>query len=178
MSNSRYDIGQAVADHKLYQLEPLAPGAQTKRALLLMTPMQQALSGPWAGKAERMRLGVILRQDLERYVTGRLLRLSLEGRELADEEMKRLTDAREIWEYKSPEKPGIRVFGRFARKDVFIATHWQWRRQLGAYGSRAWQHEMKMCERAWNQVLPTVSVHEGRTIHDYASDARQASDFY
>ena len=179
MSIQRYEIAERVQSGELYLLRPEARGAATNRVLLLTGTMKTAVvDGPWANKIEENRLASTLRADLERFVSGDVLRVSLGGRELAAEDMKRLQDTYEVWEFKSKAKKGIRVFGRFAGYDVFVATHWQWRRKLGAYGSNQWGAEINKCRTEWGNMFQIHAPHTGDSIDAYLSDAEDASLFY
>ena len=179
MSIQRYEIAARVRSGELYLLRPEARGAATNRVLLLTGTMKMAVvDGPWTDKVEENRLAGTLRADLERFVSGDVLRVSLGGRELAAEDMKRLQDTYEVWELKSKTTKSIRVFGRFAGYDVFVATHWQWRRNLGAYGSDQWGDEINKCGTEWANMFQIHTPHTGDNINDYISDAEDASLFY
>ena len=179
MSIKVYEIASRVHSGELWPLKPEAKGAARNRALLLTVTMKTAIiDGPWADETEENRLAGILRADLERFVSGHLLRVSLGGRELAAEDMKLLQDTYEVWEFKSKAKKGIRVFGRFAGHDVFVATHWQWRCKLGAYGSDQWNVEINKCRTKWSNMFQIHAPHTGDSIDAYLSDAEDASLFY
>lgn len=175
----RYEIAARVQSGELYLLKPEARGAAPKRVLLLTGTMKTAIvDGPWADKIEENRLAGTLRADLERFVSGDVLRVSLGGRGLAVEDMKRLQDTYEIWEFKSKAKKSIRVFGRFAGYDVFVATNWQWRYKLGAYGSDQWGAEINKCRTEWANLFQIHAPHTGDGIDVYTSDAEDAGLFY
>ena len=179
MSIQVYEIAARVRSGELYLLKPKARGAATRRVLLLTGVMKMAVvDGPWADESEEDRLAGTLRADLERFVSGKVLRVSLGGRELAAEDMKRLQNIYEVWEFKSETKNGIRVFGRFAGHDVFVATHWQWRRNLGAYGSSQWGTEINKCTTEWAKMFHNHAPHTGENIDVYISDAEDVSLFY
>ncbi len=179
MSIQRYEIAARVQSGELYLLMPEAKGVATNRVLLLTNTMRTAVvDGPWANEIEEIRLAGTLRADLERFVSGDVLRVSLGGRELATEDMKLLQDTYEVWEFKSKAKKGIRVFGRFAGYDVFVATHWQGRRKLYAYGSYQWATEINKCRTEWANIFQIHAPHTGDIIDAYLSDAEDASLFY
>ncbi len=46
-------------------------------------------------------------------------------------------------------KPSIRVFGRFVRKDVFLATHYEERNGLGGFKSYEFTQEISRCRKIW-----------------------------
>ena len=179
MSIQRYEIAARLQSGELHLLKPEGRGIATRRVLLLTGTMKvSVVDGPWANEIEEDRLAGTLRADLERFVSGDVLRVSLGGRELAAEDMKLLQGTYEIWEFKSKEKKGIRVFGRFAGYDVFVATNWQWRHKLYAYGSYQWATEINNCRTEWANIFQIHAPHTGDNIDAYLSDAEDASLFY
>lgn len=94
---------------------------------------------------ERERLG-FLEADLEIFITYKslwpsylcLLRPTSDG----------------VWEIKSPNpSPGIRVFGFFAKKDTFIATHLALRPHLGGWRSFKWKREVRRAKAIWRTLF-------------------------
>ena len=63
----------------------------------------------------------------------------------------------EHWELISRRpKPSLRVFGRFAKPNVFVGTHVQPRKGLGGMNSAQFEHEKLVCEEHWAAAgLPT-----------------------
>lgn len=179
MSISEYELANAVHNAKtLRLLEPLAKKPTPVRLLLLSNSMLKDLDGPWQSKADEYRLGGLLRTDLERFVSGDLMRATLGGPVLVAEDMKRLNGVYEIWEFKSDVERKIRVFGRFAGYDIFVATHWQWRDVLDNYGSPQWNAEIKKCQDIWFNIFQKHTPHTGATIDAYLSDAKDATLYY
>jgi hypothetical protein len=74
----------------------------------------------------------------------------------------------EIWEVKVVEpRPQVRLFGRFADRDLLILTKFHLRDKLGDKGSRQWDAAMKECEDTWDALgLPLYSK---SLIRDYVS---------
>ena len=62
--------------------------------------------------------------------------------------MKQLEPAKfEHWELRNKRpRPSLRVFGRFAKPDVFIGTHVKLRNELGGMNSPEFEHEKLVCE--------------------------------
>ena len=180
MSITSYELADAVCKRKtLYALEPEARGDSPTRLLLLSKAMQRAVvDGPWKDETEEDRFAGTLKSDLERFVSGKLMRISLGSRKSRSEDMKRLMDAYEVWEFKSNAKRGIRVFGRFAGHNIFVATHWQWRDVLDNYGSDAWAKEIDRCTSEWFKVFPNHPAHAGDNIDAYLSNAKDIILYY
>lgn len=69
-----------------------------------------------------------------------------------------------IWEIRSSRPfPQIRVFGVFAARDIFVATHLASRDTLGDVRSKNWDVEMKRSKREWGILFP---AHQFKTSSD------------
>ncbi len=75
----------------------------------------------------------------------------VEGHLVTDDLMKQLKPEKfEHWELRSLRpKPSMRVFGRFAARDIFIGTHVKLRTELGAMWSFEFGQETLVCEDHW-----------------------------
>ncbi len=178
MSILRYEIVRNIDASRLFLSEP-PTGESPHRVLLLSQVMNKALKdGPWKDKLEKKRLAGTLKADLDDFVTGEMMRVSLGGQELNGEDFKRLQNVHEVWEFKSYSKRSIRVFGRFAGPSVFIATHWEWRDKLDGLDSSQFKHEISKCVSCWDSLFTTLTPHVGVTIHDYINNAEEAKKFY
>jgi len=71
--------------------------------------------------------------------------------------------ADEVWEIRSKMQPQIRVFGRFAGPNFFVALLWAYRNDLG---HPPWA-QCGTCKLEWERMFPGCSPHTGRTVHDY-----------
>ncbi len=77
----------------------------------------------------------------------------------------------EHWELRSVRpRPSLRVFGRFAAPDMFIATHAAERAPLGAKWSLQWELEKLTCEEEWEAALPRVPPFRGERYEDYITE--------
>ena len=78
----------------------------------------------------------------------------IEGGLVTENLVKQLRDYKhEHWEFRCRKpRPSIRVFGRFAMPDVFVATHAVFRTSLGGIRSPKWEHEKLVCEGHWNSA--------------------------
>ena len=65
--------------------------------------------------------------------------------------LKQLRDYKhEHWELRNRRpKPSLRVFGRFAKPNVFVGTHVKLRSLLGGMWSSQFEHEKLVCEDHW-----------------------------
>lgn len=151
------EIVARVNEGRLFLLRPRAPGTGMTRVLLMTQPLNNALEASWAEEEDERRYGV-LRADLELFVTGGFI---------DPKYLKKLKKTEEVWEIKSPRpKPGIRVFGRFAEFDVFVATHHHDRLPLGRFNSADWRREIRRCKAEWRKYFHPYPPHTGRDIND------------
>jgi hypothetical protein len=59
----------------------------------------------------------------------------------------------EHWELRSRKpRPSLRVFGRFALPNVFIATHVVLRKELGGKWSFPFEYHKLVCEQHWQEA--------------------------
>lgn len=76
----------------------------------------------------------------------------IEGGFITEDLVKQLRPEKfEHWEFRCRKPvPSVRVFGRFAKPDVFVATHARPRKLLGGMWSPEFEHEKLICEQHWN----------------------------
>ena len=130
----RQEIEKRKSGGELHVLDPLFPGVPHERVILATTWLYKELSGPWEDEAEEVRMARLW-ADLDHFSTGEVI---VVGNRFDDDcHMKPLEPASdEVWEYISRcPSPSLRVFGRFAEVDVFVATHKWARSLLGAFES-------------------------------------------
>jgi hypothetical protein len=132
--------------------------------------INELLVGPWADPVHEERCGK-LRADLDMFVEGRLISVARDSRRAGTAYMSQLEPAQnEVWDIRSRDpRPGIRVFGRFAETDVFVALTWSERLTLGKAGSAEWRGEIERCKAIWRALFPTYPPHSGVKLHDYVS---------
>lgn len=128
----------------LVPLRPRAKGAVTRRALFLTEQLAELLATTHDDEMEE-RLGH-LQADLELFVTG----LPIGPKYLFL--LYPLMDA--VWEIRSVRhEPSIRVLGLFAQRDVFVATHYAMREDLGGWQSREWKTVKRAARARWRQLF-------------------------
>jgi hypothetical protein len=165
----RGEIDARRQDGELFALEPLLPGLPQPRVIFVSRWLRTELQGPWKTKSEEERMGRLW-ADLDWFTAGG--EIIVGGQKDDTCHIKPLLPpTEEVWEYISrAPKPSIRVFGRFAEPDVFVATH-KWLRQLlGAFGSRDWKREIRRCKTEWRRLFPANEPHTGVSINDYITE--------
>jgi hypothetical protein len=136
---------------KLRPVNTRVPGQKEPRAMLLCEPMQQALDIGLASTDPK----IIDRWEAlqanfshfveEGFVTWKFLKW-LEPKK------------HEVWELVSKRpRPSLRVFGRFAMPDVFVATHVVERKQLKGKWSLEFELEKIRTEEIWISLTKSSS---------------------
>ncbi len=166
-------IQDAVERGLLTLVEPTMPSDPMIRDLYASPAVYDLVTGPWANKEEEVRCGR-LRADFDRFVTGRVIPAALNDPDSKqrDAYLCRLIPAEnEVWEIRSrAPRPGIRVFGRFADTDCFVALNWGLRKNLGGRDSREFKQEVRNCLAAWRKAFPSHDAFKGETIDEYVSE--------
>ena len=147
----------------LHMVRPLTRNSPCRRAMFVTTNVWEVLNGPWENEDDEDRFGRLY-ADLVQFV---------EGRRIDHNYVKNLWPPRDaVWEIRSVRpRPSVRVLGRFAKKDVFIATNFELRNGLGEFDSRAWREAKRRCLAEWRHLFNSYPALIGSTIHDHISDA-------
>jgi hypothetical protein len=135
------EIEDRVATGDLFPLE-LETASQI-RWMFMVRELRDAIINPPDGEEERF-------DDLHADLTSFLY-----WRRIDQEYLWLLSPkSRGVWEIKSRrEEPQIRVFGQFAQKDVFLATRFRYRSEMGNFDNPNWLYEIKQVERQWNSLF-------------------------
>ncbi len=174
------EINKRVADGSLSILGP-AQGDPFKRTLALTPGLVGLLTGPWPDLIIERRCGK-LRADLEYFVKGEPIAMSLTPYEHKTAFMGRLDKPQdEVWDIRSRDPdPGLRVFGRYAALDVFVAMicaprsveqAWLQRRALKEGTSLEWHFAILECQEIWKSLFPNHEPIHGDAPSDYATNA-------
>lgn len=146
---------------------PLLPGPHV-RVLYVATDLLDEIR---SDERDPYRMGQ-LHRDFDRFCQGGLITIGY-GRESRCL-MKPLDPrADEVWELRSRDpRPQVRVFGRFAAPDVFVATNAEYRDELGEpdltrWEGNNWPAEILRCKARWRVLVPGQAPIRGDSIHDY-----------
>lgn len=130
----------------LHPLMPRAPGVGIIRALFLGEMLHDLLTSPEGDDEWEQRVGE-LQADLERFLAD----------PIDPKYLFLLYPARDaVWEIRSvvPD-PSIRVLGLFPKRDVFVATNFASRAELGGWQSRGWREAKRLAGAIWRKVFGT-----------------------
>jgi hypothetical protein len=84
-----------------------------------------------------------------------------------------LYPAREaVWEIRSARPdPSIRVLGRFVTRDVFVATNYAMRDELGGWQSRQWRDVKLMSRTVWRNLFHNYQPLLTTNVNDVVTGA-------
>lgn len=124
-----------------------------------------------------------LRADLESFVRGDRVSVCLNPYAAKHALFGRLDPPTgEVWDVRSRDpNPGLRVIGRFAEADLFVAftcwprsvaVPWLDRPQLGDGDSEQWDFAINEAKAEWRKLFHPYMPHGtgGDDVHDYISD--------
>lgn len=129
-------------------------GADPARWIFMSEDINKLFIGPWESQ-ERKNRCVDLSVDFERFVSGGMITVARRSRKAKNAYMSQLEKPFErAWDIRSTNpRPGIRVLGRFAGQNVFVALNWEFRELLGEYGSDEWNFVINKCKANWRQLF-------------------------
>ncbi len=147
------EIGNRVAERRLFPMRPKAPGAAERRVMFVSEWLNRLLASDTVADVERIAR---LEAQLSHFVEGGIVDWNY---------MRPLKKpAHAVFEIRSRRpRPSIRVFGRFAQKDVFVALSAALRAPLAGEGSRPWRDEI-VAAFASQLFLPTIRYRTPFTI--------------
>ena len=168
----RDEISRRCAEGRLYCLLPALIGTPAVRTVLVSPEINDVVIGPWNDKKFEDRAGR-LRANLDMFTSGSVISVGTDPfKKKKTAYMSPLDPAIDkVWEIRSRDpKPGIRVFGQFSEKDIFVALTWGFRETLGGPGSRKWRDARERCKAEWRKLFSTYNPHTGNDPHEYVSN--------
>lgn len=165
----REQIQTALDAGWVVNLLPTLPSIPHWRVIFMTRRLSDELEQHLEDPTTMVRAAELL-ATFDTFLGGRLVTIG--GRNDKHAYMKLLEpEQEEVWEIRSIDpKPSIRVFGRFAAKDVFVATNMGFRSGLGGFGSIEFRAAMTHCKREWSRCFYTWPPHKGKSVHDYISE--------
>ncbi len=151
-------ISSRVNDGSLKLVIPMAPSDRLLRSLYLTRELYDEVYEEKESLIEQKMFSILI-ADLEVIVNS----------DTIDPQYFRCLEPRKagIWEIRSTrQEPQIRIFGAFAAKNIFIATHYKLRDELGRKHSGQWELEIKHTQRTWSELFPAYT-------HKKTSDRNQ-----
>lgn len=177
----RDEIKARIDDKRLSLLRPVFDSDPVVRTMVISNDIKALIEGPWADASWERRCNR-LRADLEAFVIGDVLAVCLTPYEADSAYLGRLNKAEdEVWDIRARDpNPALRVFGRFAERDTFVALFWSprsveipysQRLPLGAGDSIQWKSAVRECKAEWRKLFHTYNPVHGDTPDVYVSNS-------
>ena len=184
---SIYDfIGLWVDEGRLFDLPlPAELRIPVVRRIVIAKPIVELINGPWETEEWAERCG-LLHGDLVKFVSGARLQVASKPYHGKTSYLLRLDpEPEEVWEIRCRDPEQIRVFGRFVRKDYFVALLWEFRADLKEPHKitklrrpltpddfpDVWRAVRVQCKTEWNNLFPSCEPLSGVYPDDYLSNA-------
>ncbi len=110
------------------------------------------------------------RGTLDAFVTGQIVAVRLPPSKNVRAHLAMLSEAEEeVWEFRCRDpSPQVRIFGRFAEKDTFIALLSKYKTELA--NDDAYLAAKEDCKKEWRVWFPSYPPHTGTHANDYVSN--------
>ena len=158
------EISIHVNDGKLKLVTPTVPGDRSLRKLYMTGELYDEVYEEKESRFEQKMFANLI-ADLEVFVTSNTIDhyylWCLEPRKEG------------VWEIRSTrEEPQIRIFGVFAAKDIFVATHYKLRDDLGgSKDSSQWKREINRTKKIWCDLFPAYTHKKTNDPHQLFTGA-------
>jgi len=171
------EIKARIGEERLFLVEPAVLGDPVKRYLIISQEIKSLLEGPWVDEKHEQRIGRLI-ADLDSFVTGGRLSVCLTPFEAGKADLGRLDRPHdEVWDLRNRDEPGLRIFGRFADVDTFVALTWSprsvpilWALRVPLENNlRNWRNQIVQCKTEWTNLFATYQPQTGDTVHAYLS---------
>ncbi len=177
----RDEIRARIGEERLSLLMPVFDSDPVVRTMVISNDIKSLIEGPWPDTPWERRCNR-LRADLEAFVVGDVLALCLTPYEADSAYFGRLHRPEdEVWDIRSRDpNPGVRVFGRFAERDTFVALFWSPRSieipysqrfPLGTRNSIQWKNAIRECKAEWRKLFHNYQPVHGDTHDVYVSNS-------
>jgi hypothetical protein len=156
-------LAARVQDKQLFLVEPRVAGTSAKRVMLVHESLWNFLHEEGPDDEWEDRKGFLL-ADLDLFA---------EGAPIGPKYLFLLYRAEEaVWEIRSVRpNPSIRVLGRFVAKDIFVATNFALRDELGGWQSRKWRDVKVMSRTIWTRLFHNYEPLKSANVHEVVSGA-------
>jgi hypothetical protein len=176
----RTEWRRLVQEERLYRLDPFPGDPRTRTVLMTPRIHHLAVAGPWDDEAMGDRCARLL-ATLQRIVRGAHLIVCLDPFAAREAELGRLDKIEDaVFDLRSREQPGLRVFCRFAERDVLVAftcaprsveVSWLDKLPLGDRHSKDWKNAVRECIEQWTMFFPKHDPVLGDDLNAYLSNA-------
>jgi hypothetical protein len=175
----RAEWQRLVREERLYALDPY-PGDPKARTVLMAPRINELVSGPWDDQLMGDRCARLL-AGLQGLVRGDRLIVCMTPFKAREAQLGRLDPTGDsVFDFRSKDKPGLRLFSRFAERNVLVAftcaprsveVSWLDRLPLGDRHSKEWKKGVSDCIAQWSILFPRHDPILGDDLNAYLSNA-------
>lgn len=161
-------------DGQLSPVQRIMESGPRIRCVLATDEVQKVLSGPWETKEREDRFNRV-KAIIDLFISGEVLAIREPPSKSARAQMAFLEPiSNAVWAFRTPQprakrdrQRGVRVFGMFADRDLFIAFSAEFRENLEPEGE--FLREIEHCKREWRKFFTPYSAYLGDRADDYLS---------
>jgi hypothetical protein len=153
-------------DGSLVVLKPFLKSTEMVRYVIATKEVNDEICGPWDTRELEIRYSRV-RTVIDAFIGGLRIAARWPPSKSIKANLALLDPADEqVWEFRSPRPGGIRVFGRFANINVFVALGTELREEIDDDFTR----EKEACKRAWRRFYPSYDPLNGQDLADFLTD--------
>lgn len=175
------EINARIEEGRLFLLVPQVASVPRRRTVLMSAEVNKIIHGPYSNGPMATRCGFV-RGNLENFVSGARITVCLRPYKARERhQMGRLDPVEDrVWDYRCIDpSPGLRIFCRFAEKDVLVALTCSPRSVPVSWLSRLplvddmvlWKRAIKECKSEWKKLFHTYEPVGGKNPDDCLSNA-------
>jgi hypothetical protein len=149
-------------DPQLFVLQPEFSSGESGRFVVATKDVFQEVYGVWEDPGLQERFARA-QQVIDSFINNSRIKVRLPPSKSVKAQLALLEPPdEEIWEFRT-EKPAVRVFGRFAEFNIFIALNTELRENIDDDFAR----EKEECKRLWRYFFQSYKPYHGTEISDY-----------
>jgi len=154
---------------ELFHLKPLMPSQRVGRTMFISKEINAVVHPEWAPTSKGIRFAR-MRGTLDAFTEGRRITVADDPYNKHPKATMARTDPvrDQVFDLRCLDPaPGIRVFGRFAEMDTFVAVTWEYRENING---RDFDAAVVRCINGWHKLFPTTPLFSGRNLNEYVSN--------
>ncbi len=148
----------------LFHLPPLFMGDPAVRELLVSQEVRDDVNPPWPKYRAGLRHAEF-RQTLDNFTMGEMISVAENpfDKSIYADMARTAPKLLEIWDFRvqMPDQ-GIRCFGAFGDRNLFIALTWEYRETITDFDA-----EVRRCAKEWERLFGSIGRYRGKDLDDY-----------
>lgn len=143
------------------------PGLPMVREVFVSADVRDAVSPPWP----RYRTGarhIEFRETLDSFTQNRKISVGEDPFKKPNHVILARNDPveDEVWDFRClREDDGIRCFGCFGGRDLFVAITWEYREHITDFNA-----EVEECRKEWDGLFAPLTPFSGKTLDEYLTN--------